>query len=158
MNSGNRTMISLVDSNDEEEAHHDDEEAGGVYDEVKLGDMEYIAEEETWLYPCPCGDKFFITLDELLDGEDIATCPSCSLVIRVLYDLVSTVCWSSTLPLRSFFGRAIFQTRKRAMKAVPWSTTPMTSPSRRKLRLLICPVLRCKLKRQYSLLLSCRPS
>lgn len=27
-----------------------------------------------------------ITLDELIDGEDIALCPSCSLRLRVVYD------------------------------------------------------------------------
>jgi diphthamide biosynthesis protein 3 len=25
-------------------------------------------------------------VDELLDGEDIARCPSCSLLLRVIYD------------------------------------------------------------------------
>lgn len=27
--------------------------------------------------------------EELLDGEDVATCPSCSLLVKVIYDLVS---------------------------------------------------------------------
>jgi diphthamide biosynthesis protein 3 len=27
-----------------------------------------------------------ITLDELIDGEDIAHCPSCSLRLRIVYD------------------------------------------------------------------------
>ena len=26
-------------------------------------------EASTFYYPCPCGDKFQITIDELLDGE-----------------------------------------------------------------------------------------
>ena len=58
----------------------------GVYDDVEIEDMEYDVEKETFFYPCPCGDKFFITLAELTDGDDIATCPSCSLTIRVVYD------------------------------------------------------------------------
>ncbi|GAB9464042.1 hypothetical protein Gpo141_00001483 [Globisporangium polare] len=57
-----------------------------VYDEVEIEDMEFDAEEQVYYYPCPCGDKFFITLDELYDGEDIATCPSCSLTLRVVFD------------------------------------------------------------------------
>lgn len=57
-----------------------------VYDEVEIEDMEFDADEQVYYYPCPCGDKFFITLDELYDGEDIATCPSCSLTLRVVFD------------------------------------------------------------------------
>ncbi len=36
---------------------------------------------------CPCGDLFQITPEELLDGEDIARCPSCSLYVVVVYEL-----------------------------------------------------------------------
>ncbi|KAG1728474.1 hypothetical protein EDD22DRAFT_789066, partial [Suillus occidentalis] len=36
--------------------------------------------------PCPCGDRFEISRKQLSDREDIATCPSCSLIIRVVYD------------------------------------------------------------------------
>ena len=73
-------------------------------------------EASMFYYPCPCGDKFQISIDELLDGEgarrgnvprprgwrglrahakrgcgvspiaDIAHCPSCSLLLRVIYD------------------------------------------------------------------------
>ena len=31
-------------------------------------------------------DKFFIGLEELDDGEDVADCPSCTLRIRVIFD------------------------------------------------------------------------
>jgi len=57
-----------------------------VYDEVEIEDMEWVEELQTFFYPCPCGDKFEITLEELCMGEDIAPCPSCSLLIRVIYD------------------------------------------------------------------------
>lgn len=30
--------------------------------------------------------RFFISLEELQDGEDVAHCPSCTLKIRVIYD------------------------------------------------------------------------
>ncbi|RLN66222.1 hypothetical protein BBJ28_00016206 [Nothophytophthora sp. Chile5] len=57
-----------------------------VYDEVEIEDMEFNAEEQAYYYPCPCGDKFVIALEDLYDGEDIASCPSCSLTIRVVFD------------------------------------------------------------------------
>ena len=48
--------------------------------------MEYNEDDDSYYYPCPCGDRFKISVDELIDGEDIAICPSCSLRIRVIYD------------------------------------------------------------------------
>jgi diphthamide biosynthesis protein 3 len=83
-----------------------------VYEEVEIEDMIFDKETEMYHYPCPCGDKFGISLEgkkkvynlhplvpliylflrdlflylELLDGEDIASCPSCTLQIRVIYD------------------------------------------------------------------------
>ena len=58
----------------------------GVYDEVEIGDLDFDEEELMYYYPCPCGDKFFIGLEDLWDGEDIAGCPSCTLMIRVLFE------------------------------------------------------------------------
>lgn len=58
------------------------------HDEVEIEDFEFNAETKTYTYPCPCGDKFQITEDELADGEDVARCPSCSLLLRVIYDAV----------------------------------------------------------------------
>lgn len=58
----------------------------GFYDEVEIEDMEFNEELQTYFYPCPCGDRFQITVEELRDGEEIARCPSCSLIIRVIYD------------------------------------------------------------------------
>jgi len=80
--------------------------ASGIYDEVEIEDMAYDEVMETYTFPCPCGDKFFITKvywtifgcggcaelsaqEQLHNGEDIATCPSCSLIIRIIYDPVS---------------------------------------------------------------------
>lgn len=57
-----------------------------VYDEVEIEDMDWNATEKRFFYPCPCGDKFHISLEDLLSGEDIARCPSCSLIIRVICD------------------------------------------------------------------------
>ncbi|KAJ2716791.1 Diphthamide biosynthesis protein 3 [Coemansia spiralis] len=58
----------------------------GYYDHIEIEDMEFDEDNELYHYPCPCGDRFEITLDMLRDGEDVATCPSCSLLIKVIYD------------------------------------------------------------------------
>ncbi|KAL1582871.1 Diphthamide biosynthesis protein 3 [Cladosporium halotolerans] len=58
-----------------------------IYDEIEIEDMTYDAALETYTYPCPCGDRFQITIDDLRDGEEIAVCPSCSLMIRVIFDV-----------------------------------------------------------------------
>ena len=57
--------------------------------EIEIEDMDLEEDddgEEMYMYPCPCGDLFFITVAQLRKGEDIGTCPSCSLIIRVIYD------------------------------------------------------------------------
>ncbi|CAK7263769.1 Diphthamide biosynthesis protein 3 [Sporothrix epigloea] len=65
-----------------------DEDELAIYDEVEIEDMTFDAARGLYQYPCPCGDRFEITLDELLDeSNDIAVCPSCSLMIRVIYDV-----------------------------------------------------------------------
>ncbi|XP_025995089.1 DPH3 homolog [Solenopsis invicta] len=56
------------------------------YDEVEIEDFEYDEDEEVYYYPCPCGDQFQISLTDLVAGEVEVTCPSCSLVIKVIYD------------------------------------------------------------------------
>jgi diphthamide biosynthesis protein 3 len=57
-----------------------------IYEEVEIEDMTYDEKDFSYTYPCPCGDLFRITLEELYDGEDIAKCPSCTLRIMVIYD------------------------------------------------------------------------
>lgn len=44
------------------------------HDEVEIEDFEYNEETGVFTYPCPCGDLFSITRDQLEDGEDIARC------------------------------------------------------------------------------------
>lgn len=56
------------------------------HDEVEIEDFEYDEEDDIYYYPCPCGDRFQISKDELKAGVDVATCPSCSLVVKVIYD------------------------------------------------------------------------
>ena len=62
---------------------------GAYYDEVEIEDMVWDEEKRVYHYPCPCGDRFEISRKQLKNYEDVATCPSCSLVIRVIYDPVS---------------------------------------------------------------------
>ncbi|KAJ4845109.1 hypothetical protein Tsubulata_030339 [Turnera subulata] len=57
------------------------------YDDVEIEDMEWNEELQAYTYPCPCGDLFQITKDDLRLGEEIARCPSCSLYITVIYNL-----------------------------------------------------------------------
>jgi len=57
-----------------------------AYDEVEIEDMEWNAELKAYTYPCPCGDLFQITLDDLRLGEEIARCPSCSLFLTIVYN------------------------------------------------------------------------
>jgi diphthamide biosynthesis protein 3 len=81
-----------------------------IYDEIEIEDFEYDAVTTLYTYPCPCGDLFQISLGDLRDAgeareeaergegnweeEDleqlgIAECPSCSLQVRVIFELVS---------------------------------------------------------------------
>ncbi|KAI9903202.1 hypothetical protein N3K66_002554 [Trichothecium roseum] len=64
-----------------------DDENLAIYDEIEIEDMTFDETLQLYHYPCPCGDRFQIAIDDLLDEQDIAVCPSCSLMIRVIYDL-----------------------------------------------------------------------
>ena len=57
-----------------------------IYEEIEIEDLDYNPKTQIYTYPCPCGDKFTISLEALWDGEDIATCPSCTLRIEIIYD------------------------------------------------------------------------
>ncbi|KAH7102709.1 zf-CSL-domain-containing protein [Auriculariales sp. MPI-PUGE-AT-0066] len=59
---------------------------GAYYDEIEIEDMTWDAKAGVYHYPCPCGDRFEISKRQLAECEDVAICPSCSLVIRIVYD------------------------------------------------------------------------
>lgn len=59
-----------------------------IYDEIEIEDMTFDPAMQIYTFPCPCGDRFEIAIDDLRDGEEIAVCPSCSLMIRVIFDQV----------------------------------------------------------------------
>ncbi|MEQ2305387.1 hypothetical protein AMECASPLE_037346 [Ameca splendens] len=74
------------------------------HDEVEIEDFEFEEETEAYYFPCPCGDRFCVTKiisqraglissftsvklqEDLENGEEVATCPSCSLIVKVIYD------------------------------------------------------------------------
>ncbi|KAM0264682.1 hypothetical protein ACHAQJ_000507 [Trichoderma viride] len=58
-----------------------------IYDEIEIEDMTFDEALQMYYYPCPCGDRFQIGIDDLRDEQDIAVCPSCSLMIKVIFDL-----------------------------------------------------------------------
>jgi diphthamide biosynthesis protein 3 len=64
------------------------DEGLNIYDEIEIEDMTFDPIVQIYTYPCPCGDRFEIAIDDLRDGADIAVCPSCSLTIRVIFDEV----------------------------------------------------------------------
>ena len=63
--------------------------SASFYDEVEIEDFEWDPLRQLYHYPCPCGDRFQIALTDLMAGEDVASCPSCSLIVRVIYDMDS---------------------------------------------------------------------
>ncbi|KAH3084061.1 hypothetical protein KXW28_001607 [Aspergillus fumigatus] len=67
------------------------DEALSIYDEIEIEDMTFDPTLQIYHYPCPCGDRFEIAIDDLRDGEDIAVCPSCSLMIRVIFEVVCSL-------------------------------------------------------------------
>lgn len=69
------------------------DEMGAYYDEIEIEDMVWDENKAVYHYPCPCGDRFEISRRQLADCEDIATCPSCSLIIRIIFDPVSPFNW-----------------------------------------------------------------
>lgn len=73
--------------------------AENIYDEIEVEDMTYDATREIYHYPCPCGDRFEIAIADLRDNEDIAVCPSCSLMIRVIFDVVCIAVLYGRTPL-----------------------------------------------------------
>jgi diphthamide biosynthesis protein 3 len=84
------TPLSLRHFKDNLSADMADEEVA-LYDEVEIEDCVYDETLEIYHHPCPCGDRFEISIADMRDGEDIARCPSCSLMIRIIFDPVSVL-------------------------------------------------------------------
>ncbi|RPB21363.1 CSL family zinc finger-containing protein [Terfezia boudieri ATCC MYA-4762] len=61
-------------------------EEDSIYDQIEIEDMTFDPSLQLYHYPCPCGDRFEISIYDLQDGEDVAVCPSCSLMIKVIFE------------------------------------------------------------------------
>lgn len=57
-----------------------------IYDEIEIEDFTFDPATHLFQHPCPCGDKFAISIEDLQDGEEIAVCPSCSLMVKVIFE------------------------------------------------------------------------
>lgn len=40
-------------------------EVENIYDEIEIDDLDYDEDDSTFYYPCPCGDKFRISVKQL---------------------------------------------------------------------------------------------
>jgi len=95
------------------------------YDEIEIEDMTFDPTLQINHYPCPCGDRFEISIADLRDGEDVAVCPGCSLMIKVVFDVVcaslpmfrSCLCFD-TLPL-SEMAFALFSVEDGHVLCIP---------------------------------------
>ncbi|KAF8416755.1 diphthamide biosynthesis protein 3 [Tirmania nivea] len=61
-------------------------EEDSIYDQIEIEDMTFDPTLQLYHYPCPCGDRFEISIYDLQEGEDVAVCPSCSLMIKVIFE------------------------------------------------------------------------
>lgn len=67
----------------EKSIYTEENENATPYEEVSLDEMDYDDIDDCFYYPCPCGDRFVLSSSEYAAGSRIATCPSCSLVLKV---------------------------------------------------------------------------
>lgn len=58
------------------------------YNELDLDDMEYIEEEDRYIYECRCGDTLSVTTDQLEQGIEIIHCNGCSLSLSLVYEVI----------------------------------------------------------------------
>lgn len=57
-------------------------------DERSLDDFKYNEENDSFTLSCRCGGTLFILASELEDGYDIVECSDCSVIVRILYDII----------------------------------------------------------------------
>ncbi|PIA18696.1 zf-CSL-domain-containing protein [Coemansia reversa NRRL 1564] len=84
--SSTQTVSVAAKDNIEQDSLRTKVDDSSFYDEIEIEDMEYDDDLEVYHYPCPCGDRFEISMMMLEEGEYIAKCPSCSLLLKVIYD------------------------------------------------------------------------
>lgn len=59
-----------------------------INEDVDLDDMDYDEEAGTFSLPCRCSGVYTICETDMELGVNTANCDNCSLIIRVLYDVV----------------------------------------------------------------------
>ncbi|GFE55899.1 zinc finger containing protein, putative [Babesia ovis] len=54
-----------------------------IYETIRLSDCHYDEALKVFYYMCPCGDLFEFSLTQLMEGNLVSECPSCSLRVRI---------------------------------------------------------------------------
>ncbi|KAF9377189.1 Diphthamide biosynthesis protein 4 [Podila verticillata] len=60
---------------------------GQVNDDIDLDDMDYDEESSIYTSPCRCSGEYIISEDELELGVDTVVCSTCSLIVRIHYEV-----------------------------------------------------------------------
>ncbi|KAF9110894.1 Diphthamide biosynthesis protein 4 [Mortierella sp. AM989] len=60
---------------------------GQVNDDIDLDDMEYNEDTGAYTLPCRCSGEYIVSEDELELGVDTVACSTCSLIIRIHYEI-----------------------------------------------------------------------
>lgn len=60
------------------------QEIENIYRRVPMTEWEYIAEDDQYVWECPCGDFFSLSTTQLDAGTFVAVCPSCSLRVELV--------------------------------------------------------------------------
>ncbi|KAF9954105.1 Diphthamide biosynthesis protein 4 [Mortierella alpina] len=60
---------------------------GQVNDDIDLDDMDYNEDSSTYSAPCRCSGEYVISEDELELGVDTVVCSTCSLIVRIHYEV-----------------------------------------------------------------------
>ncbi|KAG0018650.1 Diphthamide biosynthesis protein 4 [Podila clonocystis] len=60
---------------------------GQVNDDIDLDDMDYDEESSVYTSPCRCSGEYVISEDELELGVDTVVCSTCSLIVRIHYEV-----------------------------------------------------------------------
>ncbi|KAF9425627.1 Diphthamide biosynthesis protein 4 [Podila epigama] len=60
---------------------------GQVNDDIDLDDMDYDDETSVYTSPCRCSGEYAISEKELELGVDTVVCSTCSLIVRIHYEV-----------------------------------------------------------------------
>ncbi|KAG0339420.1 Diphthamide biosynthesis protein 4 [Podila horticola] len=60
---------------------------GQVNDDIDLDEMDHDEESSVYTSPCRCSGEYIISEDELELGVDTVVCSTCSLIVRIHYEV-----------------------------------------------------------------------